>query len=137
MDLCRSIRSVLTRFFSQDYLGDLGSGSGRALRLGVGFISQGQRKTMGAVRKKCCLKDLNGKTPRSGRIPIHFFHQLSGCLGDLLGMKSYTQLCGDYFINHEMRIPSFTNQDSMESKRVFCSWLLGASACQLWYTPSN
>ena len=30
-------------------------------------------------------------------------------------MKSY-QLCGDYFINHEMRIPSFNNQDSMESK---------------------
>ena len=34
-----------------------------------------------------------------------------GCLGDLLGMKYYTQLCGDYFIiNHEIRIPSLNNQ---------------------------
>ena len=28
-------------------------------------------------------------------------------------------LCGDYFINHEIRIPFLNNQDSMESKAVF------------------
>ena len=26
-----------------------------------------------------------------------------------------TQICGDYFINHEIRIPFLSNQDSMES----------------------
>ena len=26
------------------------------------------------------------------------------------------QLCGDYFKNHEIRIPSLNDQDSMESK---------------------
>ena len=26
-------------------------------------------------------------------------------------MTSPTQLCGDYFINHEVRIPAFNNQD--------------------------
>ena len=30
-----------------------------------------------------------------------------------------TQVYGDYFINHEIRIPSFTNQDSMESNKGF------------------
>ena len=30
-----------------------------------------------------------------------------------------TQLYGDYFINHEIRIPSLTNQDSMESRSFF------------------
>ena len=31
-----------------------------------------------------------------------------------------TQLCGDYFINHEIRIPELKNQDFMKSKaRVF------------------
>ena len=34
------------------------------------------------------------------------------------------QLCGDYFINHEIRIPSLHNQDSIESRAgFFCSWL--------------
>ena len=34
-------------------------------------------------------------------------------------MKSYPVFCRDYFIHHEIRIPSLTNQDSMESKRLF------------------
>ena len=38
---------------------------------------------------------------------------------DLLGMTFPTQLYGDYFISHEIRIPSLTIQDSMESRRVF------------------
>ena len=38
------------------------------------------------------------------------------CLGDLLGMFLTTQLCGDYFIRNEIRIPSLNNQDSIESK---------------------
>ena len=29
----------------------------------------------------------------------------SSCFGDLLVMKFPPQFCGDYFINHEMRIP--------------------------------
>ena len=33
-----------------------------------------------------------------------------------------TQLYGDYFINHDIRIPSLTNQDSMESRAVFFLW---------------
>ena len=43
-----------------------------------------------------------------------------------------TQLYGDYFINHEInneiRIPMKINQDSMESKAVFFSWLI----CRFW-----
>ena len=36
----------------------------------------------------------------------------------------YNGLCGDYFINHEIRIPFLNNQDSMESIRpFFFSWL--------------
>ena len=34
-------------------------------------------------------------------------------------MKFPTQLYGDYFISHDIRIPFLTNQDSMESRRVF------------------
>ena len=34
-----------------------------------------------------------------------------------------TLLCGDYFINHEIRIPLLKNQDSMESIRGVFSWL--------------
>ena len=35
-----------------------------------------------------------------------------------------TQLYGDYFINHDIRIPSLNNQDSMERIRPgFFSWL--------------
>ena len=37
-----------------------------------------------------------------------------------MGMKFPTQLCGDYFINHKIRIPiDETNQYFMESKRFF------------------
>ncbi len=36
----------------------------------------------------------------------------------------YPVIFHDYFINHETRIPSLTNQDSMESIRVFFSWLI-------------
>ena len=31
---------------------------------------------------------------------------VGGCLGYMSGMKFTTQLCGDCFINHEIRIPS-------------------------------
>ena len=41
-----------------------------------------------------------------------------GCLG-YIGDGNPTQLYRDYFINHEIRMPSLTNQDSMESKSVF------------------
>ena len=42
------------------------------------------------------------------------------CLGDLLGMTFPTR---DYGINHETRIPSLTNQDSMENRGPqFFSW---------------
>ena len=34
-------------------------------------------------------------------------------------LYSTTQFCGDYFINHDIRIPSLNNQDSMESKAGF------------------
>ena len=35
-------------------------------------------------------------------------------------IEDYTaQLDGDYFINHETRIPLLNNEDSMESKAVF------------------
>ena len=34
-------------------------------------------------------------------------------------MSHTTQLYRDYFINHEIRIPSLTNQDFMESKAGF------------------
>ena len=37
------------------------------------------------------------------------------------GMKSYPVKCGDYFINHERRIPILSNQYFMESKAVFFS----------------
>ena len=44
--------------------------------------------------------------------------------GPLVGWVIYrglyiTQLYRDYFINHEIRIPFFTNQDSMESGSFF------------------
>ena len=52
-----------------------------------------------------CLSGVNGKTyfiwAMKKRAP--------GCLGDLLGTKSYPQLYGDYFINHDIRIPFLTN----------------------------
>ena len=35
---------------------------------------------------------------------------LVGCLGYFSGMKYYPGFFGDYFINHDMRIPSLTNQ---------------------------
>ena len=43
-----------------------------------------------------------------------------------------TQLFRDYFINYEIRTPSLTNQDSMESKGpVFFSWLTWSRVT--WY----
>ena len=55
------------------------------------------------------------------RLGIKFghFESLGGCFGDLLGMTFPTQLYGDYFINHEIRIPSLTNQYFMESRSCF------------------
>ena len=44
--------------------------------------------------------------------------RVPGCLGYLLG-RNTTQLNGDYFINHDRRIPSLNNQDSMESTMFF------------------
>ena len=48
---------------------------------------------------------------------------LVGLGGYRLGMKVPTQLCGDYVINHEIRIPSLNNQDDSwkvsESEGVF------------------
>ena len=41
-------------------------------------------------------------------------------LGDFFsGMKSCPVNNGDDFINHEIRIPSLNNQDSMESNKFF------------------
>ena len=36
--------------------------------------------------------------------------------GIFLGDENLTQLCGDDFINHEIRIPSLNNQYLVESK---------------------
>ena len=43
--------------------------------------------------------------------------RVPGCLGYIGGYT--TQLCGDYFINHEIRIPFLNNQYFMESKAGF------------------
>ena len=45
-----------------------------------------------------------------------------GPLGDFVGDEILSQLCGDYFTNHEIRIPSLNNQDSMESIRTGFCW---------------
>ena len=42
-----------------------------------------------------------------------------------------TQLCGDYFISHEIRTPSLNNQDSIESKEPgFFVAHVGGSVCK-------
>ena len=43
---------------------------------------------------------------------------LGGCLGYYIRGWTATQLCGDYFINHETRIPFLNNQEiSMEAEK--------------------
>ena len=44
-----------------------------------------------------------------------------GCLGYFSGMKFTTQLCGDCFINHDIRIPM--KQPGFNTVKVFFSWL--------------
>ena len=38
---------------------------------------------------------------------------------DQMCFDATVKIDGDYFINHEIRIPSFTNQDSMERSTGF------------------
>ena len=52
-------------------------------------------------------------------------------------MKSDPQLYRDYFINHDIRIPSLTNQDSMESRRVFFVAQLGYKSFPPWQFCEN
>ena len=57
-----------------------------------------------------------------------------GCLGDWLGMGYRTQLYGDYFINHEIRIPSLNNQyDSRKVRdpRFFFLLFRGSHGCPI------
>ena len=37
---------------------------------------------------------------------------------------NFLDCIGDCFINHEIRIQSLNNQDSMEDRRFFFSWLI-------------
>ena len=53
-----------------------------------------------------------------------------GHIGDeMLPIQLYI---GDYLFNHEIRIPELTNQDSMESRRVFFVAQMRFSGWLLW-----
>ena len=60
--------------------------------------------------------------------------------GAMLGMKCDSQLCGDSFRNrYFLWIPLLNNQDSMESRAVFFSWLKQCwwtKSCTSWYCNS-